>query len=214
MIDQNLAGGREVLLHPHHRIILAGVLAGDVVQPLGADRRGLVAVVPAPDRFHHVTVVVPQQGGQIIENLGSAQLGPVVFGVVDVLDAKAEALGQLGAQEQARRVHPVGKGQIERQVVSTRLGLVGHEHQKWLVGPGLGGHFGDGRSHALDITAEGADQQILAGAIEALRLGGVGAGPEGAPDEAVNPLVVDHEDSDVVAGGGDVDWAIPPGLTS
>jgi hypothetical protein len=58
----------QVLLHPdqHHRVVLAGILAGDIVQPLRADCRSLVAVMPAPDRLDNVAVIVPEEGRQVV----------------------------------------------------------------------------------------------------------------------------------------------------
>jgi hypothetical protein len=81
--------------------------------------------------------------------------------------------------------------------------------QERFVGTLLEFHFRDGGAHALDVATEGIDQQILAGTVEALRLGGLGAGLEGVSSQQVDllpgdTLVMHHHNGHVVAGGAQV----------
>jgi hypothetical protein len=129
--------------------------------------------------------------------------------VADIHDPETEPLVDLGAEEQARGVHRVGEGHVEREVVRPRLGLVGHEHQERLVGTFLEFQLRHGRPQSLDVSAEGIDQQILAGAVETLVLGCGRPCLEGIPGQAMDllvagALVVHHQDGDVIPGGGDV----------
>src|SRR6266702_6013491 len=62
---EHFAGGRELALHAdqHDRVVLAGVLARDVVQPGGGDDGRDLSGRAGPDRLNHEAMVVAQEGG-------------------------------------------------------------------------------------------------------------------------------------------------------
>src|SRR5581483_4556940 len=90
---QDLAGGGEVALtaHQRHRVVLAGVGAGDVVEARGRNHRGDVVVGAAAYRLDHEPLVVAQQAGDIVQLLGRVEFDhAVALGVVDVHDGEGE----------------------------------------------------------------------------------------------------------------------------
>jgi hypothetical protein len=129
--------------------------------------------------------------------------------LVHVHDDEAETLAHRGRQHQPRRVHRVGEGEVQRQVEGAGIGLVGGEEHERLGRAFLELHLRRGRPHAAHVAGEGVLQQVLAGAVQALILGGAGAGDEGIPRQFVDFGVahaarVRHQDGDIVAGVADI----------
>ena len=205
---QDFAGRREVHLHAHQhdRVVLARVLAGDVVQARGRHRRRLLAGRARPDRFDDVALGIAQERGDVVEILGRVEFDDAVaVGAVHVHDHEAEAAAQVGRQDQPRRVHRVGEGEVERQVVGAGIGLVGGEEEEGLVRAFVELDLGDRRAHAVHVAGERVLEQVLAGAVQTLLLGHCGRRHERVPGELVHFRVaaaarMRHQDRDVVAG--------------
>ena len=92
---QHLARGGEVHLraHQHHGIILAGIVARDVVQARGRYRHRLLAARPRPDGLDDELLCVAQQRRQIIDLFRRVQLDDAVARrVADIHHHPAKAL--------------------------------------------------------------------------------------------------------------------------
>ena len=97
----------------HHRIVLAGVFTGDIVQARGGRGDGLIAAGARPYRFDDVTFGVAEQGGDLIEFLRCIQFDDAVaFGAIDVHDVETKPLRHAGCQHQAGCVHRIGESEI------------------------------------------------------------------------------------------------------
>ena len=79
---QHLAGGGEILLdpHQHHRVVLAGVLACNVMQARGGRHHRLLAAGERPHRFHHIALGVVQQRRNLVQFFRGRELNdPIAF---------------------------------------------------------------------------------------------------------------------------------------
>ena len=106
--------------------------------------------------------------------------------------------------DQADGVEGVGEHLEERQVPGPGRGLVGHENDHRLAFALHEAHFGDARSHALDVTGEGVGQHVLTGPIELHAFGQFGEVQKSIPGKLVDldvvfAVVVGHDQLHVVA---------------
>ena len=177
---QLFRGGEDALVTHHgHRVVLAGVAAGDVVETGGGDGGSGLAGVAGDYGVDTEALVVPQQDGQAVVVFGRVEGDDAVaLGVVHVDDVEGEAFAEAG-EHQAGAVHGVGKAEEHGQVVSAGAALVGGQDKEGLGGAHRVGlyrvvvkfNLSYGGAGAADVAGGGIGQQVLAGAVQA-RIGG------------------------------------------
>ena len=208
--------GRENALIPHygHRVIFAGVAAGNVMQAGGGNGRRRLPGVAGDDGVNAEALVVPQQHRQLVVILRGVQGNQAVaLGVVHIDDIKGKALAEPG-QHQPAAIHRVGKTQEHGQVIGPGAALVRRQHHKGLGRAQRIGlyrvmvklHLGHGRAGPPDVAGGGVGQQILAGPVQAVLPGNVRGFQESGPGELVNLGVVRPPG----VGGGHTD--VVPGM--
>jgi hypothetical protein len=141
---EDFAGRGEIALGADEadRVVLGGVGAGDIVQARGRDHGPEVVVGAAANRLDDEALVVAEQAGDIVELLGRIELDDAIaLGVIDVHDGEGEALGHFGGEQQARAVHRIAEGEVEREIVGAGVGFVGGEEDEGLVGTLLEFHL-------------------------------------------------------------------------
>ena len=209
---------REHALVPHqgHRVVLAGVGAGDVVHPRGRNRRRHLPGVARNDAVDAEALIVAQQHRNLVVVFRGVQRNDAVaFGVVHIDDVEGEPVAQAG-QHQAGAIHRVGKPQEQGQVVGAGAALVGGQHHKGLRrAHRVGLHrvvveldFGHRRPGAANVAGRGVHQQILAGPVEAVFGGDGRRVQKGVPGELMHFGVVFA----ARVRGGDAD--VVPGVTN
>ena len=203
--------------HHRHRVVLAGIAAGNVVEARGRNRGGGLPAVAGHHALDGETLVVPQQHRNLVVVLGGVQGDDAIaVGVVHVDDVEGETFTE-PRQHQAGAVHGVAKAEESGQVVSAGAALVGGQHEEGFGGPdGIGldgvvveGNLGHGGAGATDVARWRIDQQVLAGAVEPELAGDLRSFQEGIPRELVHRVVVvaagvRGSNANVVAGVADV----------
>ncbi|MDF2957985.1 MAG: hypothetical protein OD814_001607 [Candidatus Alkanophagales archaeon MCA70_species_1] len=84
----------------------------------------------------------------------------------DVPDFEDEAVVERRVDDESRGVKRVGEHSEDRKVERPRLGFIHHECDQRLALTLREFHFGDSRTHAAYVTAEGVLKQVLTCAIK------------------------------------------------
>lgn len=210
---RDLFWGRENLLDAHDgdRVILALVLAGDVVEAARGDRDERKPIRPGRDLCDRVAIAVAQHKGEREVLLGEtiSSFAPLHVGV-HVDDVNVEASPEIGNQDKSRVPVRVGQDLTEPGVEDAGTALVCGEYHDGFSRTDLGvepfeNHFGDAGACATVVAGGSSFVQILSPGVETFVFGDLGGSLERVPREVEYVGIalatgVNHVKCDVVAG--------------
>ena len=164
-------GRRKVLLQARdsRRVVLADILACNIVEAGGADRNNRLPGFPCAHRLNNKPVGIEQQGCDFYIILRGAQLNDFIcFGVLCINNDKGHAIPHRIAQHQARGTGNINKRMVQGKVEGTGFCFVCRKNNKRLVGPLFKLKLRNARPHATDIAGKGGFEQVLSRTVQPL----------------------------------------------